>query len=100
VARGVAVVLGAAVGVVFGAGAFVPTTVTSSTGSSVTFSPDGVRPTSTPPRVRTVQVTVLLPARPRVRTTVLPVSNRASSTVRVAKGIAMTSVTVVVVSAG
>ena len=83
-----------------GAATFVPTTVTSSTGSTVTFSPATARPTSTPPRVRTVQVTVLLPARPAVRTTFLPVSSRASSAVRAANGMAMTSVTVVVVSAG
>src|SRR6478752_5553433 len=96
---GVGVGLGAAVGVVFGAGggagALVPTAVTSSTGAAVTCSPEIVRLISTPPRLRTVQVTVLLPARPAVRNTVLPCSSAPSLTVCLAKGNRTTSVTVV-----
>lgn len=94
-----AVVVGAGFGVDVGAGAWVPTAVTSVTGCRVISSPETVRPTSMPPLVRTNQVTVLLPSRPAVRTTVLPLASAPSSTVCLVNGMATTSVTVVATSA-
>ena len=93
---GGAVVLGAG----GGAGTAVPTATTWSTAGVVTCSLETLRPTSTPPRVRTSQVTVLTPVRPVMRTVLTPASRAGSSTDVVVKGITTCSEREMVTSSG